>query len=358
MLGSLPTYTQLGMASLLPNQNLSFNDKSDIVFVDGQSSQGTPNRTKILQKYIPESIAIGSKDFLKMNAKTQGREFIKPYNVIYIYSNHVDKTGDDKDSESEVFKATEDEFVYLMKIIKQISNMNGTNMLITADHGYLYQQNRLDESDFTDFTPSGEIYKINRRFVIGNNLSANSSFKKWKGKQLGFEDETEVLIPKSINRLRIQGAGSRFVHGGATLQEIVIPVLEINKSRKSDLEQVDIDIISGSTNITSNTFGINFYQKQAVAEKIFPRQLKSAFYTTSGKLISDSASLLFNSADADAVAREQRKTFLFISDASKYNGQEVILKLEEPIEGTSQFKIYKSFTYRMLIAFSSEFDNF
>lgn len=358
MLGSLPTYTQLGMASLLPNQNLSFNEKSDIVFVDGQSSQGTPNRTKILQKYIPESIAIGSKDFLKMNAKTQGREFIKPYNVIYIYSNHVDKTGDDKDSESEVFKATEDEFVYLMKIIKHISNMNGTNMLITADHGYLYQQNRLDESDFTDYTPSGEIYKLNRRFVIGNNLSANSSFKKWKGKQLGFEDETEVLIPKSINRLRIQGAGSRFVHGGATLQEIVIPVLEINKSRKSDLEQVDIDIISGSTNITSNTFGINFYQKQAVAEKIFPRQLKSAFYTTSGKLISDSASLLFNSADADAAAREQRKTFLFISDASKYNGQEVILKLEEPIEGTSQFKIYKSFTYRMLIAFSSEFDNF
>ena len=357
MLGSLPTYTQLGMASLLPNRELSFYEKSEIVYVDGQSSQGTPNRTKILQKRIPESIAISSKDFLKMNAKTQGREYIKPYNVIYIYSNHVDKTGDDKESENEVFKATEDEFVYLMKIIKQVSNMNGTNMLVTADHGYLYQQNRLDETDFTDYTPSGEIYKINRRFVIGNNLVENPSFKKWKGKQLGFQDETEVLIPKSINRLRIQGAGSRFVHGGATLQEIVIPVLEINKSRKSDLEQVEIDIISGSTNITSNTFGVNFYQKQAIAEKIFPRQLRAAFYTITGKLISDSVSLLFNSTDNDAVAREQRKTFLFISDASKYNGQDVVFKLEEPIEGTTQFKIYKIFTYRMLIAFSSEFDN-
>ena len=31
---------------------------------------------------------------------------------------------------------------------------------------------------------------------------------------------------------------------------------------------------------------------------------------------------------------------------------------EEQIEGTSQFKTYKSITYRMLIAFSSEFDDF
>lgn len=265
VLGSLPSYTQLGMASLLPHKNLTFNEKSDIVFVDGQSTQGTPNRTKILQKYTPESIAIVAEDFLKMKAKTEGREFIKPYNIIYIYSNHIDKTGD---------------------------------------------------------------------------------------------DETEVLIPISINRLRIQGAGSRFVHGGASLQEIVIPVLEINKSHNSDLEYVDIDIISGSTNITSNTFGVSFYQKQAIADKIFPRHLRAAFYTTSGKLISDSASFIFNSNDKDAAAREQRKTFLFISDASKYNGQEVILKLEEPIVDTLQFKTYKSFTYRMLIAFSSEFDNF
>ena len=40
------------------------------------------------------------------------------------------------------------------------------------------------------------------------------------------------------------------------------------------------------------------------------------------------------------------------------NGQDVYLKLEEQIEGTNQFKVYKSITYRMFIAFSSEFDEF
>ena len=358
VLGSLPSYTQLGMASLLPHTTLTFEEQSDIVYADGNSTQGTPNRTKVLQKSYAGSVAIGAEDFLKMKSNTEGREFIKPYNVIYIYSNHIDKTGDDKTSEGKVFEATETEFEYLLRILKHINNMNGYNMIITADHGYLYQHNRLDESDFTDFTPAGTLYKTNRRFVLGKNLAPNTSVQKWEGKALGFADETEAQIPKSINRIRIQGAGSRFVHGGASLQEIVVPVLEINKARKSDIEQVEIDIISGTSNITSNTFAVSFYQKQPVADKIQPRQIKAGFYTAAGQLISDVSTILFNSTVSDAMAREKRQSFLFTAEASKHNGQDVYLKLEEQIEGTSQFKIYKSITYRMLIAFSSEFDDF
>ena len=358
VLGSLPSYTQLGMASLLPHKALTFNDQNDTVYADGISTQGTPNRTKVLQKSYAGSIAISAEDFLNMKANTEGREFIKPYNVIYIYSNLIDDTGDKKTSEGKVFEATELEFNNLLRILKHISSMNGYNMIITADHGYLYQHNRLEESDFAVFTPTGTLYKTSRRFVLGKNLVPNSSVQKWEGKALGFADETEAQIPKSINRIRIQGAGSRFVHGGASLQEIVIPVLEISKARKSDIEQVEIDIISGTSNITSNTFAVSFYQKQPVADKIQPRQIKAGFYRSSGQLISNIVTLLFNSTESDAMAREKRQSFLFTSEASKQNGQDVYLKLEEQIEGTSQFKLYKSITYRMLIAFSSEFDDF
>lgn len=356
VLGCLPSYTQLGMASLLPHTALSYNDKTDTVFADGISSQGTPNRTKILQKEYPGSIAITAEEFLKMHAKIEGRDFIKPYNVIYIYSNIIDKTGDDKTSENKVFEATEDEFNNFIKLIKHIANMNGNNIIITSDHGYIYQQNRLDESDFTDFSPVGEVYKSSRRFVIGKNLQTNDSVKKWIGSEVGLKDDTEVLIPKSINRMRISGAGSRFVHGGSSLQEIVVPVLEINKARKSDIEQVDIDIISGSSNITSNTFAVSFYQKQPIAGKVLPRQIRAAFYTGSDKLISDIITLSFNSFETDALAREKRQTFLLNAQASQYNGQDVYLKMEEQIEGTNQYKLYKSYTFRMMIAFSSEFD--
>jgi len=356
VLGCLPSYTQLGMASLLPHAALTYNDKTDTVFADGISTQGTPNRTKILQKEYQGSIAITAEEFLKMHAKNEGRDFIKPYNVIYIYSNIIDKTGDDKTSENKVFEATENEFDNFEQLIKQIANMNGNNIIITSDHGYIYQQNRLDETDFTDFSPVGEVYKSSRRFVIGKNLQKNDSVKKWIGSEVGLKDDTEVLIPKSINRMRISGAGSRFVHGGSSLQEIVVPVLEINKARKSDIEQVDIDIISGSSNITSNTFAVSFYQKQPIIDKVLPRQVRAAFYTGSDKLISDLVILSFNSFETDALAREKRQTFLLNAEASKHNGQDVYLKMEEQIEGTNQYKLYKSYTFRMMIAFSSEFD--
>jgi uncharacterized protein (TIGR02687 family) len=368
VLGSLPSYTQLGMASLLPHTSLTFREESDTVYADTLSTKGTESRTKVLQKEYAGSIAIQAEDFMKMKANTEGREFIKPYNVIYIYHNHIDKTGDDKTSESKVFEATETELKYLLEIVKRIYNMNGSNMIITADHGYLYQHNRLEETDFTGFSPKGKVYRATRRFVLGKDLPENPSVQKWTGKALGFGDDTEAQIPKSINRIRIQGAGSRFVHGGSSLQEIVIPVLEINNTRKEDSTQVEIDIISGSSNITSNTFAVSFYQKQAVTEKMQARQIKAGFYTVEernpdnsgkgGKLISDVITLLFNSTDTDTQAREKRQSFLFTAEASKYNGQDVYLKLEEQIEGTNQFRTYKSLTYRMLIAFSSEFDDF
>ena len=75
----------------------------------------------------------------------------------------------------------------------------------------------------------------------------------------------EVQIPKSINRLRLKGSGSRFVHGGASLQEVVIPILKINKKRQSDVSTVEVDILRGSSSvITSGQLAVALYQAQPV----------------------------------------------------------------------------------------------
>ena len=357
-LGALPSYTQLGMASLLPHRNISFDKQNDTVFLDGQSTLGKDNRDKILKARHPRSLAILAEDFLNKKSKEEGRDFIKPYDVIYIYHNGIDKTGDDTTSEHKVFEATEDEFKKLDDIVKQITSMNGTNMIITSDHGYLYQHNRLDESDFSDFTPQGEIYKESRRFVIGKNLTPSYVAKKFVGAQAGFADDTEIQIPKGINRLRLKGSGSRFVHGGASLQEIVIPVLLINKKRSNDISEVDVDILNRVSNITSNTFGVNFYQKQIVGDKILARQIRAGFYTMQGKLISDSTELRFDSQDTDSIAREKSYVFSFVSEASNYNKQDVFLRIESLISGSNTYSILKEERYGMLIAFGNDFDDF
>ncbi|WP_145453461.1 hypothetical protein, partial [Staphylococcus epidermidis] len=40
-----------------------------------------------------------------------------------------------------------------------------------------------------------------------------------------------AIIPKGIHRFAIQGAGANYVHGGAMLQEIVVPVITFKNDR-------------------------------------------------------------------------------------------------------------------------------
>ena len=55
MVASLPSYTQLGMASLLPHTELTIPENNDIVFCDGMSSAGTQGRTKICLLYTSDA---------------------------------------------------------------------------------------------------------------------------------------------------------------------------------------------------------------------------------------------------------------------------------------------------------------
>src|SRR5690606_36145345 len=99
------------------------------------------------------------------NASKEGRDFVKQYDLIYIYHNRIDKTGDDKTTEEKVFEAVEYEIEFLKEIVRRIGNsLNGNNMIITADHGFIYQYNELDESDFSISNHTGETWKDNRRF--------------------------------------------------------------------------------------------------------------------------------------------------------------------------------------------------
>ena len=360
LVASLPSYTQLGMASLLPNKNIEFKEGSDTVFVDGISSAGTSNRTKILtQNSGVRATAILAEEFMKMNVTTEGRDFAKQNDLIYIYHNRIDKIGDDSASEDKVFEAVEEEIEFLVNLIKKVANMNGNNMIITSDHGFLYQHKPLDESDFSDSTHAGDIWKDNRRFVIGRNLTNDDTTVLFRGNDLGIEGDVEVLIPKSINRLRIKGAGSRFIHGGASIQEIVIPLLTVSKLRQDSTRQVEIDIINSNDRITTNILPVSFIQQELVSPTVLPRMIRASIYAEDGVLLSDQFKYNFDIEEGSERQREVKYKFQLMSKASgKYKNQRVKLVLEEPVDGSSKWKEYKRFMYSLNISFSNDFDSF
>ena len=358
-LAMLPSYTQLGMAALLPNKEIALKDNdSGAVLVDGQSSQGIANRNKILSNAVSKNIAtVKAEEFLGLN-NDESRALVKDNDAIYIYHNRIDIIGDKRDSEEHVFKAVEDTLQDLIKLIKKLTSSNANNILMTADHGFIYQNRAIDESDFTEAEADGsEILYLDRRFILGKGLSENSSLKKFTAAQLGLSGDMEIQIPKSINRLRQKGSGSRFVHGGASLQEVVIPIIKINKKRQTDISVVEVDILRGSSSvITSGQLAVALYQKEPITDKVQPRKLRAGIYTQADELISDRHELTFDLNSENPRERELQIRFVMTKQADKANEEDVILKLEEQELGTSHFKEYKSIRYLMRRSFTSDFD--
>ena len=359
MLSMLPSYTQLGMAALLPNKELAIADnETGTVLVDGQSSQGTANRSKILNAALDtRGQAITAEAFMLLD-RDGSRDLLKSNDVLYIYHNRIDHTGDKMHSEGQAFEAAEQTLGDIVRLVKKLTAANANNILVTADHGFIYQHRPLEESDFASAEATGDmvLYR-DRRFVLGKGLVELSGLHKFTPQLIGLTGNVEVLIPRSINRLRLKGSGSRFVHGGASLQEVVIPVLRINKKRQSDVTAVEVDILRGASSvITSGQLAVNLYQAGPVSDKIQPRTLRAGIFTESGELISDSHELSFDLNSENPRDRELQVRFVLTRKADEVNGQEVILRLEEKHAGTSHYKEYKSLRYMMRRSFTSDFD--
>ena len=353
MLGVLPSYTQLGMAALLPHKTLAHSKGGDPVLVDGHRSDGTENRNKILEPV--EGYAIQAEEVLAMDNR-ELKQLYTEHRVFYIYHNGIDAIGDKASTEQSVFEAAQTTLNTLVKLVKKLAGANATNIVVTADHGFLFHDSPLADAGYLSSKPQGaELVVVNRRYVLGRDLKENSAFKTFEPEQVGLTSDIQVQIPKSIHRLRLPGAGSRYVHGGAALQEIVVPVLAINKKRKSDIRKVSVQILPETDKITTGQLIVKLYQTEPVSEKIQPRILRAGLYVGE-TLISDQRELIFNQKSQDARDRYQSVQILLVQDADSFNNQTVEFRLEEQIPKTSQWQVYQRIQYTLRRSFSTDFD--
>jgi hypothetical protein len=145
------------------------------------------------------------------------------------------------------------------------------------------------------------------------------------------------------------------VHGGASLQEIVVPVLAINKKRKSDTRKVNVEAQPETDKITTGQLVIKLYQAEPVSEKVQPRALRAGLYVGE-TLISNQVELTFDQTSDDARDRYQNARMLLIQDADGFNNRAVEFRLEELIPNTSQWRVYQRVPYTLRRSFTTDFD--
>ncbi|MDY5505280.1 MAG: BREX-1 system phosphatase PglZ type A, partial [Schaalia hyovaginalis] len=335
------------------HSSLEIDPSSTPVFADGRRTDGTANRAKILQTV--NGTAIGAQDVLTMPIEDL-RELYKANQVVYVYHNVVDATGDDATTEQGVFEAANKAMDEIIQLLKRWTSANATNILVTADHGFLYQDNPLEQSSFLSEKPQGDqVTYSTRRFALGKNLHPSSSFMTFSAAQAGLAGELDIQIPKSIHRIPQPGKGTRYVHGGATLQEIVVPVIAVNKKRRSDVRSVAVDLMPETDKITTGQLAVKLVQREAVTDKIQPLRVRLGLYIGDA-LISDQPVLTFDSTSENQHDRYQSAILYLTQDADEYNRRGVELRLEEPIPNTTQWRTFSTANYTLRRSFTTDFD--
>ena len=133
-------------------------------------------------------------------------------------------------------------------------------------------------------------------------------------------DEFNAFTPRENIRISRRGGAPKFIHGGASLQEIIIPVLEFNIVReasatfksnreKYDSRPVEIRLIADDKRTSNRIFALKFYQTDAVGENRSAAKYRLYFTDESGALISDIQTVIADKKDSDANARTFTRTF-------------------------------------------------
>lgn len=309
-----PSITKFGMAALLPNKSISVNTEMD-VFVDGLPTKSTNDRETVLNSTPRSSVAIQYKDLLAMK-KDERREIENGKDIVYIYHNAIDAIGDKAPTESKVFEACETAIQELCNIIRIITgDMNGTTIYITSDHGFLYTYKPLSESDKIDRKAfNGTVYELGRRYTLAApDTTADYLIPITLEKEIDGVPMRGFAPQESI-RMKVQGGGENYVHGGVSLQEMVVPVIAYKNMRTSykkyiEVKNAELKLLSESRKVSNLIFSLDFHQRQAVGEKIQPCTYSIYMTDDEGIVVSDRQTVIADKTSDNAADRVFRVRF-------------------------------------------------
>lgn len=303
----LPAFTRFGMAALLPHKELELDDKY-VASVDGMPCIDTTQREAILQNYNANSRCIQYSELLKKKSVAELREIFTGNDVVYIYHNKIDDTGE-HNAEDEVFDACEETVEEIYALIKRLSgSANTVHYIVTADHGFIYKRDKLSEGDKI----SG-IANASRRYIVSNELIntegiASVPMSNYTNKA----DTRKVYLPIGTDLFKAPGAGQNYVHGGCSVQEMIIPVIDVRTEKgKKETASAGVSLVSLTSKITNLITTLDFLQTEPISDIVKETEYRIYFVSDDNEKISNEHIYIADKKDKDTAKRMFRLRFSF-----------------------------------------------
>jgi uncharacterized protein (TIGR02687 family) len=334
MMSTLPSYTRLGMAALLPHKTLVMKDDYE-VYADDVLCNDLAGRQMVLQGHCKDSVCVQFDD-IKNLKKTKLREIFTGKQVVYVYHNQVDARGDEQKTEDEVFAACEEAIGEILDLIHKIStNANTYRFIVTADHGFLYKRDKIIESDkiggVSGKGSSHEKAWVNRRFIVSKEAIEEDGVQNMGlGYLLGYEDDKVVSFPVSSNVFKVAGGGQNYVHGGSSPQEMIVPVLDVKMERgHMETKPAVITLVSIVQKITNLITSMDFIQSEPVSDLVKETTYRLVFVSEDEERISNENIYVADSREPDSAKRIFRLRFNFKNQKYDKNKQYYLLAVDD-----------------------------
>jgi hypothetical protein len=178
-------------------------------------------RQRYLNRQLPGLIDLPLDDALSGSARTLKRK-IGGAQVILIRSTEIDAAGENTGTIS-ARRIMERVIEDIARCLQRLAAAGLENVVITADHGHLFFASDRDSSMRID-APGGDTADLHRRCWAGRGGTTPPGAIRIPGSKLGYATDLDIVLPASTSVFR-SGGDLAYHHGGASLQELVIPVL-------------------------------------------------------------------------------------------------------------------------------------
>lgn len=309
---TLPSITKCGMPALLPHGSFSLDlgqsggSLALSVLVDGVEAVTCAKRQEVIRNTYPAGVAVTYDSFVNGMARAERRELVGEADVIYIYHNAIDATGDKTATERKVFDACADAVEEISGLVKLIvREFRATDVLVTADHGFLYTDEPLAASDHVSLKDvQGQVVEAGRCYVVAE-LGASSEVMLPVALPGG---HLKALMPRGCVRIAMAGGGENYVHGGISLQEMCVPVLRFRNRRAGSKGYVEsapvaLSLVSTLGTITNSLFTLELLQDEPASGKALPAEYDVFVGTAAHEPVTDVARVVADRTSADASER-------------------------------------------------------
>lgn len=241
-IATIPTITEIGMPSLLPNaaesKLVSVGNGRLALEFGGKAIKARSERVAYLKEQAGVAVFDAKLDDLLPKPKKKVREGIEAADLVLVTSQEIDELCE-KDNITQARRQMDGVLNDLRRGVRVLADLGVRTIVMVADHGHIFADEVGDDMKID--APGGKEADLHRRVWVGEGGTSEPSYMRAPLASLGVASDMDIATPYTFACFKAKGGARAYFHGGLSPQELIVPVVTLKVSASA--------LLGASTNI-------------------------------------------------------------------------------------------------------------